>query len=158
VAASPFNQRTIDEFHAKRGRGIGGWGDHLLLMTSRGARTGRQITTPLVTRPLGDGFVVIASKGGAPNDPQWYRNLQANPEVTIEVPTESGTEHLFARARFVPPGPERDRLYEFMIEVWPSFRDYQKRTTRTIPVIILERATESVEPSLGERDINPSES
>ena len=121
--ATPFNQRTIDEFRAKQGRGVGGWGDNLLLMTSRGSRSGRSITTPLVYRRDGNTYFVVASKGGAPEDPHWYRNIQMNPDVEIEVASGSATERFQARARVVARGKERDRIYEFMTVVWPAFRD-----------------------------------
>ncbi|HKW73128.1 MAG TPA: nitroreductase/quinone reductase family protein [Candidatus Dormibacteraeota bacterium] len=134
----PWFQRTIDEFHEKKGRGIGMWGDNLLLMTSRGARSGNEITTPLVTRRRGDSYVVCGSKGGAPQHPKWVHNIQVNPEVEIEVPAPDGTEHLRARARVVPSGAERDELYAWMTEIWPSFADYEKKTERTIPVAVLD--------------------
>ena len=139
MTATAFNQRTIDEFHARSGRGVGGWGDHLLLMTSRGARTDREITTPLVQRRQGDDYVVVASKAGAPDHPDWYRNVQVNPVVEVEVAGPDGTERFPARARLVAEGPERDRLYAFMTEVWPAFTEYAARTARTIPVVLLER-------------------
>lgn len=138
--ATGFNQRTIDEFHSNAGRGVGGWGDLLLLMTSIGARTGREITTPLVHRRLGDEWVVVASKGGAPEHPQWLSNIRANPAVTIEVARQSGTEHIPVIARVVTDPTERDRLYAYMTEVWPSFAKYAANTARTIPVVILVRA------------------
>jgi deazaflavin-dependent oxidoreductase (nitroreductase family) len=139
MPATPFNQRTIDEFDAKKGRGVGPWRDNLLLMTSRGARSGHEITTPLVYRRDGDDYVVVASKGGAPVHPNWYRNVQVNPLVDVEVAGPEGTERFNARARVVADGPERDRLYAYMTEVWPSFSDYATRTARTIPVVVLER-------------------
>jgi ABC transporter DrrB family efflux protein len=141
MTATAFNRRTIDEFHAKQGRGVMGWGDLLLLMTSTGVRSGRQITTPLVHRRKGDVYVVVASKGGAPDDPLWHRNIQAQPAVTVEVAAGSGTERFSAQARTIPPGPERDELYAFMTEVWPAFAEYARRTERTIPVVVLERST-----------------
>lgn len=140
MTATAFNQRTIDEFNAKRGRGVGAWGNNLLLMTSRGAVTGEEHTTPLVYRRRNGEYVVVASKGGAPGNPHWYRNVQVNPVVDLEVATpDGGTEHVTARARAVPSGPDHDRLYVWMAEVWPGFLDYQKRTSRTIPIVILER-------------------
>ena len=142
MTATAWNQKTIDEFKAKKGRGIGPWGDNVLLMTSRGAKSGNEITTPLVYRREGDDeFVVVASKGGAPDNPKWFGNIQANPDVEIEVASDSGTERLSARARVLPSGPERDRLFEFMSKVWPAFLDYQKKTTRTIPIVVLDRTT-----------------
>ncbi len=137
MSAIPWFQRTIDEFHAKNGLGIGPWADHLLLMTARGARTGNEITTPLVYRRDGDGYVVVGSKGGAPEHPKWYRNIQLNPEVEVEVAGADGTERFTAQARAIPSGPERDRLYAFMTEVWPAFAEYQAKTTRTIPIVVL---------------------
>ena len=107
-------------------------------MTARGATTGQDITTPLVQRRLRNRYIVTASKGGAPEDPRWLRNIQVDPAVEIEVPAADGTKHLKARARVVADGPERDRLYAYMTEVWPSFAEYAVRAGRTIPVIILE--------------------
>ena len=136
--ALEYNQRTIDRFHETKGRDVPPWGPNLLLLTTKGEKTGEEVTTPTVRREEGDRYVIVASKGGAPEHPQWYRNLQKNPEVTIEVPAEEGTEVLTARATPIPEGPERDRLYDFMAEVWPAFYDYEKKTDRKIPIVILE--------------------
>src|SRR5436309_106183 len=87
----------------------------------------------------GDHYVVVASKGGAPHHPQWLHNLEANPIVEIELAKDGGTETFKAKAKPIMSGPERDRLYEHLSEVWPGFRDYQQRTERTIPVVVLER-------------------
>src|SRR5215467_990104 len=138
MAATDWNQRTIDEFHAKKGRGIGRWHDNLLLMTAKGAKSGEKITTPLVYRRDGDNLVVVASKGGSPDHPQWLHNLEANPDVEIEVADDSGKEKFKARAKPLMSGPERDRLFEYMTGVWPDYANYQKRTERLIPVVILE--------------------
>jgi deazaflavin-dependent oxidoreductase (nitroreductase family) len=142
VGATPYNEKTIDEFHAKHGRGVGPWGDHLLLMTARGAKSGEAITTPLVYRHDGDRYVVIASKGGAPKHPAWLANVTSNPEVELEVAKAGGTEEFKARARVIAGGPERDRLYAEQAEIWPGFLDYEKRTNRVIPVVVLERIRE----------------
>jgi deazaflavin-dependent oxidoreductase (nitroreductase family) len=139
VKATPFNQKTIEEFHAKKGRGVGAFGDHVLLMTAKGAKSGEAITTPLVGGREGEDCIVVASKGGAPTNPAWFGNIKANPEVEVEVPTDSGTEKFKARARVVDDRAERDRLYEEMTKIWPSFADYQQRTDRLIPVVRLER-------------------
>ena len=138
MAATEWNQKTISEFHAKKGRGIGRWHDNLLLMTAKGWKSGERITTPLVYRRDGDNLVVVASKAGAPDNPTWLRNLEANPEVEIEVANGDGTEKFKARAKPLMNGPERDRLFEYMTGVWPDYAEYQKRTERTIPVVILE--------------------
>ncbi len=139
MKATPYNQRTIDEFHAKQGRGVGPFGDHVLLMTAKGAKSGDAITTPLVGGREGEDCIVVASKGGAPANPTWFGNIKANPEVEVEVPTDSGTEKFKARAHVVDDRAEHDRLYEEMTKIWPSFADYQQRTDRLIPVVRLER-------------------
>jgi len=136
MTAIAWNQKTIEEFRSKKGRGVGPWKE-LLLLTARGAKSGDSITTPLVCRKIGDDFVVVASKGGAPEHPFWYRNIQANPEVELEVVADGGTEVIKARAQALPSGPERDRLFEAMAEVWPAFKDYEKKTDRVIPIVVL---------------------
>ena len=139
MTATEFNQKTIDEFHSKQGRGVGPWADQLLLMTSKGAASSRDITTPLVHRRRGEEYVVVASKGGAPDHPQWLANVRANPVVHVEIAGSDGTEQFDARARVVESGPTRDELYAYMTEVWPAFADYAKKTDRLIPVVVLER-------------------
>jgi deazaflavin-dependent oxidoreductase (nitroreductase family) len=139
VKATPFNQKTIDEFHAKEGRGVGVWGDHVLLMTAKGAKSGEAITTPLVYGRDGDDYIIVASKGGAPTHPAWFGNLKTNPEVDVEMAGAGGTDKFKARARVVESRQERDRLFKEMSKIWPPFVDYQTRTDRLIPVVILER-------------------
>jgi deazaflavin-dependent oxidoreductase (nitroreductase family) len=139
VKATPFNQKTIDEFNAKHGLGVGRWGDHVLLMTAKGAKSGEAITTPLVYGREGDDHIIVASKGGAPKHPTWFGNIKANPEVEVEVANATGTEKFNARARVVESRQERDRLYREMSKIWPSFSDYETRTERIIPVVVLER-------------------
>jgi deazaflavin-dependent oxidoreductase (nitroreductase family) len=140
VSATAWNRKTIDEFHAKQGLGVGMWGDSVLLMTAHGAKTGEAITTPLVYGRDGDDYVIVASKGGAPANPLWFGNLKANPEVEVEVANgHGGTEKFKARAHAVESREERDRLFRQMIKIWPSFADYETRTERLIPVVVLER-------------------
>ena len=139
MKATLFNQKTIAEFHAKNGRGGGMWGDHVLLMTAKGTKSGEAITTPLVYGREGDDYVIVASKGGAPKHPTWFANIQADPEVEVEVANAHGTAKFKARARVVESRHERDRLYKEMSKIWPSFVDYQTRTDRLIPVVVLER-------------------
>jgi len=139
VKATPFNQKTIAEFHDKKGRGVGMWGDHVLLMTAKGAKSADAITTPLVYGRDGDDYIIVASKGGAPKHPTWFGNIKANPQVDVEVANAHGTEKFKARARVVDSRPERDRLYAEMSKIWPSLADYQTRTDRLIPVVVLER-------------------
>ncbi len=103
-------------------------------MTTKGAKTGKETTTPVVYSKDGNKLVIVASKGGAPNNPAWYHNLLAHPEVTVEV----GADKYKVRATPVT-GPERTRLYNHHAEKYPSFKDYQAKTTRVIPVFVLER-------------------
>jgi deazaflavin-dependent oxidoreductase (nitroreductase family) len=129
-----WNQATIDEFHKKGGKGIGHFGDKLLLLTTRGAKSGAARTNPLVYHRDGDRYVVAASKGGAPTHPDWYHNLIKHPEAGIQV----GTEKMKVRATAIPKGPERDRLYAKHGDHFAAFKDYPKKTKRIIPVIVLE--------------------
>ena len=133
--ARDWNTGVIEEFRAKGGKGITHFGDRLLLLTVRGARSGRERTLPLAYHRDGDRYVVAASKGGAPRHPVWYHNLVRAREATIEI----GTDHFNVRATPIPKGPERDRLYEAHAQLMPGFRDYVTRTKRTIPVVVLER-------------------
>jgi deazaflavin-dependent oxidoreductase (nitroreductase family) len=136
---SDWNSKIIDEFRARGGRGVANFGDRLLLLTTRGAKTGRAHTTPLAYHRDGTNYVIIASMGGAPRHPAWYHNLLANPAAEIEV----GTEKFRVRATAIPNGPERDRLYEQQAHIMPGFREYEKATTRKIPVVVLARADEA---------------
>jgi deazaflavin-dependent oxidoreductase (nitroreductase family) len=132
-----FNQQVIAEFRANGGQ-VGGQfaGAPMLLLTTTGARSGQARTSPLVFTTDGDRFVIIASKGGAPTNPDWYHNVRVNPEATVEV----GTETFQARAT-VPDGEERDRLFDQMAAQMPGFAEYQRNTTRRIPVVVLERVS-----------------
>jgi deazaflavin-dependent oxidoreductase (nitroreductase family) len=132
-----FNEGVIEDFRTHHGQITKGpfTGRSLLLLTTRGAKSGRERTNPLAYSRDGDRYVVIASKGGAPSNPDWFRNLRANPRVTVEV----GPERFSANAR-VPKGDERRRLYDAQAARMPAFKDYEKRTTREIPVVVLERA------------------
>jgi deazaflavin-dependent oxidoreductase (nitroreductase family) len=133
---SDWNNKIIDEFHAKGGSNVGPFGDRLLLLTTRGARTGRRHTTPLAFTRDGEHYVVAASMGGAPRHPAWYHNLVKNPAAEVEV----GSDTFMVHATPLPSGSERDRLYEQHAQVMPGFRGYQEKTTRIIPVVLLDRA------------------
>jgi deazaflavin-dependent oxidoreductase (nitroreductase family) len=127
------NQKIIDEFRANHGK-VGGRfeGRTLLLLHTLGAKSEKERINPVAYVRDDDRFVVIASKGGAPTNPDWYYNIIQNPQVTIEV----GSEKHQAQA-VVAEEPERTRLYNKMVEVMPGFDDYRRRTTRVIPVILL---------------------
>jgi deazaflavin-dependent oxidoreductase (nitroreductase family) len=127
------NRGIVDEFRANQGK-VGGRfeGRTLLLLHTRGAKSNQDRINPVAYVKNGDRFVVIASKGGAPTNPDWYYNILANPLVTVEV----GTEKFQAHAA-VTEEPERTRLYDKMVEMMPGFDDYRRKTTRVIPVIVL---------------------
>ena len=135
MATSPedFNARIIEEFRANQGR-VGGMfeGSTLLLLHHVGARSGQDRVNPLAYNRDGDRYVVFASKGGAPTNPDWYHNLKANPNVKIEVGTDT-----IAVAAQEARGEERDRLFGAQVERSPQFAEYQKKTDRVIPVIVL---------------------
>jgi deazaflavin-dependent oxidoreductase (nitroreductase family) len=130
-----WNRQTIEEFRANNGKVGGMWeGRPLLLLTTTGAKSGKKRTTPTMYLRDGDRLLIFASKGGAPTNPAWYHNLIADPQVTIEV----GDEKYEAIAT-VLKGEERDQFYAKQAELYPQFGEYQKRSTRKIPVIALER-------------------
>ncbi|MGP3931499.1 nitroreductase family deazaflavin-dependent oxidoreductase [Nonomuraea sp. KM88] len=128
-----FNQQVITEFRANEGR-VGGMfeGAPLLLLTTTGAKSGKQSTTPLMYLPDGDRHVVIASAGGADKHPAWYHNLRATPKATIEVGADT-----FEASAVAVEGEERDRLYARMVAQAPQFAEYEAKTTRRIPVVVL---------------------
>jgi deazaflavin-dependent oxidoreductase (nitroreductase family) len=109
-------------------------GSEILLLTTNGKTTGKPRTNALIHRRDGDRWVVVASKGGAPKDPAWYSNLAADPDATIQVKAEE----IPVRA-FTAKGDERAALWKLMTEVWPAYDDYQRKTDREIPVVVLER-------------------
>lgn len=104
-----------------------------LLLTTTGRKTGKKRTLPLIYRKIGPNYVIVGSKGGASEDPLWYRNLQANPEAEIQVKFD----HLKVRAR-TAQGAERESLWREMVDELPQYDEYQGRTDREIPVIVLE--------------------
>jgi deazaflavin-dependent oxidoreductase (nitroreductase family) len=133
--ANDWNKQTIDAFRKQGGKNVGNFGDKLLLLTTKGAKSGQSRTTPLVYHRDRDRYVIAASMGGAPKHPAWYHNLVKQREAEIEV----GTEKFKVRATPIAKGPERDRLYDAHGANFAAFKDYPKKTTRVIPVIVLER-------------------
>ena len=127
--------------HARRYVESGGKDGHIwegvttLLLTTTGRRSGQARTTPLIYGRDGDRYVVVASRGGAPQHPAWYENLAARPEVTVQVMAD----RFKARAR-TASAAERPALWKTMAAIWPPYDEYQAKTSRTIPVVILERA------------------
>jgi proline iminopeptidase len=104
-----------------------------LMLTTTGRKSGEKFIFPLFYGEVGKGYVVVASKGGAPQHPGWYRNLLANPDVEVQV----GTKKLKAKAR-TATGAERSKLWEQALKFWPPYADYQKKTDREIPVVVLD--------------------
>ena len=130
-----WNKQIIEEFRANGGK-VSGDFKHvtLLLLHTTGAKSDLPRINPVVTMPEGDRFVIMASKGGRPTNPDWYYNLVANPQVSVEV----GTEKFEALAK-ITEGSERQTLFEKMSTKYPQFAEYQRNTTRVIPVITLSR-------------------
>ena len=127
--------------HARRYVESGGKDGHIwegvttLLLTTTGRRSGQARTTPLIYGRDGDRYMVVASRGGAPQHPAWYENLAARPEVTVQVMAD----RFKARTR-TASAAERPALWKTMAAIWPPYDEYQAKTSRTIPVVILERA------------------
>jgi deazaflavin-dependent oxidoreductase (nitroreductase family) len=135
MSTSPadFNAQIIDEFHANEGR-VGGMfeGMPLLLLHHTGAKSGKNRINPLAYQSDDGRYVVFASKGGAPTNPDWYHNLKAQPNVTIEL----GTDRIDVVASEAT-GDERERLFRTQAERVPQFAEYEKKAGRVIPVIVL---------------------
>jgi deazaflavin-dependent oxidoreductase (nitroreductase family) len=132
-----INTDVVEQFRTNDGQIQSGMfkGARLLLLTTTGARSGKTRINPLAFTRDGEHYVVIASKGGSPTHPDWYHNLVALPDVTVEV----ADERFDARAR-IAQGEERDRLYAAQAALMPGFAEYQRKTTRQIPVVVLERS------------------
>lgn len=136
ASAEDRNKGIIEEFRDRGGK-VGGpfEGAPILLLHTRGARSGRERVNPMMYQADGDNIAVFASKGGAPTHPDWYHNLLAQPRVTIEIGTE--TREMVAR---VAEGDERERIWTKQKRDYPGFAEYERKTSRQIPVIVLESA------------------
>jgi deazaflavin-dependent oxidoreductase (nitroreductase family) len=131
-----FGQEHVDRYRATDGEEGHVWreGSTILLLTTTGRSTGNATTTPLIYDLDGDDPVIVASKGGAPEHPGWYRNLLKHPEAEVQIKGD----RFRVRARDAE-GAERDRLWEQMNRMWPHYDEYQTKTDRQIPVVVLER-------------------
>jgi deazaflavin-dependent oxidoreductase (nitroreductase family) len=130
-----FGREHVERYQETDGLVGHDWqGTTTLLLTTIGHKSGKRRTAPLIYRKQGDVYTVIASKGGADEPPLWYLNLQANPEVEVQVLGDKFT----ARARTATE-EEKPALWKVMAETWPAYDDYQRKTDRTIPVVVLER-------------------
>jgi deazaflavin-dependent oxidoreductase (nitroreductase family) len=130
-----INRKVIEEFRANGGK-VGGQfaGAPMVLITTKGAKSGKTYINPLVYSRDGEKYVIIASFAGGPKNPSWYHNLVAHPTPTVEI----GSERFQAKATF-PSGTERERLFDQQASQMPIFNDYRKKTARQIPVVVLER-------------------
>ena len=131
---SDWNTQVIEEFRANGGKVESFGNAPLLILHTTGAKSGELRASPVMYLADGERVLVFASKGGAPTNPDWYHNLVANPVASVEV----DGEHYDVKATMMT-GAERDRLYARQAELYPGFGEYEKKTTRTIPVVALER-------------------
>ncbi len=130
-----FGQEHVRRYVASDGAEGHDWqGTSVLILTTTGRRSGEERSTPLIYGTRGDDHVVVASKGGAEEDPAWYLNLSEQPEVTVQV----RADRFKARARTATPD-EKPELWKLMTERWPAYDEYQQKTDRDIPVVVLER-------------------
>jgi deazaflavin-dependent oxidoreductase (nitroreductase family) len=131
-----YGEEHVRRYRETDGREGHEWrnGSKILLLTTTGRNTGRETTMPLIYGLDGENPVIVASKGGAPAHPGWYRNLAKNPEVGVQILGD----RFRARAR-TAEGDERERLWRLMTEIWPDYDAYQRKTDREIPVVVLER-------------------
>lgn len=144
-----FGQEHVDRYLATDGEEGHDWrGTTVAILTTTGRRSGEKRQTPLIYQHHGDDVLVVASKGGAPDPPAWFLNLEADPEVEVQIKGE----RFRARARTATP-EEKPELWRIMAATWPAYDDYQARTDREIPVVVLERAEDQTErrrpPSTG---------
>ena len=135
-AESLFGKKHVERYRETDGEVGHIWrrGSKTLLLTTTGRKTGRPSTMPLIYEQAGDDYVVVASKGGAPRHPGWYRNLAKNPRVEVQVKGD-----VFPAQARTATGEERERLWKLASQQWPDFDAYQTRTDREIPVVVLER-------------------
>jgi deazaflavin-dependent oxidoreductase (nitroreductase family) len=134
VGVSDWNTAIIEQFRAQGGKGVGQFGDGLLLLHHTGARTGTVRVNPLAYYDDGDRLVIVASKGGAPDNPDWFYNLRANPDTTIEI----GPETVKVRAAEIT-GDDYRQTWARVTAAMPGFADYQTKTARRIPLVALHR-------------------
>jgi deazaflavin-dependent oxidoreductase (nitroreductase family) len=142
MATTTEDDQLFGAQHVARYRETGGdhghdWrGTTTLLLTTTGRVTGEKRTTPLIYQPHGDAYLIVASKGGAPEPPDWYRNLEQDPDVEVQV-----RDDVFAARARVATADEKPELWRTMTATWPAYDDYQRKTDREIPVVVLERVT-----------------
>ena len=136
-AESLFGDEHVRRYRETDGEVGHTWrrGSKILLLTTKGRNTGEETTSPLIYENDGDAYVIVASKGGAPEHPGWYRNLAKEPQVEVQVLGD-----VFAARARTATGEERERLWKLAAKQWPDYDEYQKNTDREIPVVVLERS------------------
>jgi len=132
-----FGQEHVDRYRATDGAEGYRWRKDttILLLTTKGRTSGREYTHPLIYREHNGDYLIVASKGGADEPPSWYRNLEADPDVTVQIRGD-----VFAARARTATAAEKPVMWRAMTEVWPDYDDYQTKTSREIPVVVLERA------------------
>ena len=131
-----FGQEHVQRYRETGGEDGHDWeGTSVLLLTTTGRRSGEQRTTPLIYQPYGDAYLIVASKGGADEPPAWYLNLESNPDVELQVKDD----RFRARAR-TATADEKPDMWKTMTATWPAYDEYQRKTDRDIPVVVLERS------------------
>jgi deazaflavin-dependent oxidoreductase (nitroreductase family) len=130
-----YGKEHIERYQATGGEEGYHWqkGTTILLLHSKGRKSGKEYIHPLIYRKFGNDFLIVASKGGAPEPPEWFRNLEANPDTVIQVKDKK----VPVRAR-IANAQEKPAMWAHMTEVWPDYDGYQKKTARQIPVVVLE--------------------
>ncbi|MEV4304817.1 MULTISPECIES: nitroreductase family deazaflavin-dependent oxidoreductase [unclassified Nonomuraea] len=132
-----YGKEHVQRYQATDGAEGHDWNNTtVLLLTTKGRNSGKPYTTPLIYQRFGDDYLVVASKGGDPEDPQWYKNLLAHPDVEVQVKGD----RFKARARTASE-EEKPEMWRTMTRTWPQYDEYQEKTDRRIPVVVLERAT-----------------
>jgi deazaflavin-dependent oxidoreductase (nitroreductase family) len=135
IAVMLFGQEHVERYRATDGAEGHEWqGTQTLLLTTTGRKSGEPRTTPLIYAPAGDSYAIVASRGGSDEPPAWYLNLSENPEVEVQVMAD----RFKARAR-TASAEEKPALWKKMVAEWPSYDEYQRKTDREIPVVLLER-------------------
>ena len=130
-----FGKEHVDRYRATDGAEGYDWnGTTILLLETTGRKSGKSYTHPLIYRDHDAGYLIVASKGGDPNPPEWFRNLEANPEVGVQIKGDRFRAH----AR-VATADEKPEMWQRMVEVWPDYDNYQTKTERQIPIVVLER-------------------
>jgi deazaflavin-dependent oxidoreductase (nitroreductase family) len=133
-----FGKQHIERYQATGGEEGYHWqnGTTILLLHTKGRKSGKEYVNALIYREFGNDYLIVASKGGAPEPPEWFRNLEANPDTVIQIKDKE----IPVRAR-IATDQEKPAMWAHMTEVWPDYDEYQKRTSRQIPVVVLEPVT-----------------